>query len=153
MRGFDLSSIYAGGRIVFVSTTLTKATTILPMGLMFIASKGAIEHLVRVLGRDLGERGITVNAIAPGPVDTPLFRDGKPPHMVQWVAQLHPQKRIPMPDEVSSLVTFLAKEDSGWINGQIMHVNGVSCNRPQYHYTMPSIKGSIAIGIRCMKLL
>ena len=116
----------SGGRVIFVSTTLTRATTILPIALVFTASKGAVEHLVRVLSRDLGERGITVNCIAPGPTDTPLFRDGKQPHHVQWIAQLHPQKRIPLPDEISPLVAFLAQKEASWVNGQIIHVNGVS---------------------------
>ncbi|CAL1712623.1 unnamed protein product [Somion occarium] len=114
----------SGSRIIFVSTTLTKATTILPMGLIFAATKGAIEQTVRVLAKDLGERGMTVNAIAPGAVDTPLFREGKPAHLVNWIAQLHPQKRIPVPDEISPIVVFLAKDEAGWINGQTIMVNG-----------------------------
>lgn len=95
------------------------------MGLMYAASKGATEQLVRVLAKDLGQRGITVNAISPGAVDTPLFRAGKTPQMIKWVASLNPQNRIPQPDEISPIVAFLASADAGWINGQIIGVNGV----------------------------
>ncbi len=88
--------------------------------------KGAIEQIVRVLSKDLGARGITVNAISPSAVDTPLFRAGKPPQMIKWIASLNPQNRIPVPDEISPIVAFLAREEAGWINGQIIGVNGVS---------------------------
>lgn len=99
------------------------------MGLLYAASKGAVEQIVRVLSRDLGTRGITVNAIAPGAVDTPLFRAGKPPHMIKWIASLNPQNRIPLPDEISPIVAFLANEEAGWVNGQTIGVNGVRTNR------------------------
>ncbi|KIP08580.1 hypothetical protein PHLGIDRAFT_29477 [Phlebiopsis gigantea 11061_1 CR5-6] len=114
----------AGSRIVFVSTALTRASSILPISLLYAMSKGAVEQLVRVLSQDLGARGITVNAIAPGAVDTPLFRAGKSPHMVKWIASLNPQKRVPVPDEVSPIVAFLASDEAGWINGQTIGVNG-----------------------------
>ncbi|KAI0076340.1 NAD(P)-binding protein [Panus rudis PR-1116 ss-1] len=120
-----LPHLKSGSRIVFTTTTLTRATTILPMSLLFAASKGAVEQFVRVLAKDLGEKGITVNAVAPGAVDTPLFREGKPPQMVNWIAQLHPQKRIPMPHEIAPVVAFLVSDDAGWVNGQTIMVNGV----------------------------
>ncbi|KAF7795321.1 hypothetical protein EIP86_006477 [Pleurotus ostreatoroseus] len=113
-----------GGRIVFVSTALTRASTVLPMGLLFCTSKGAVEQLVRILAKDLGERGITVNAISPGAVDTPLFRAGKPTQMIKWVASLNPQNRIPLPEEISPMVAFLVSEEAQWVNGQIIGVNG-----------------------------
>ena len=104
------------------------------MGLMFCASKGAVEQIVRVLSKDLGQRGSTVNAIAPGAVDTPLFRAGKPPQMMKWIADLNPQRRIPSPDEISPIVAFLASDDASWVNGQTIGVNGVSacCGSPGF---------------------
>ncbi|PSR70954.1 hypothetical protein PHLCEN_2v13176 [Hermanssonia centrifuga] len=113
-----------GSRIVFLSTSLTKASTVLPLAIIYTMCKGAIEQIVRVLSKDLGARGITVNAISPSAVDTPLFRAGKPPQMIKWIASLNPQNRIPVPDEISPIVAFLAREEAGWINGQIIGVNG-----------------------------
>ena len=103
------------------------------MGLLYVMSKGAVEQLVRVLSKDLGARGITVNAVAPGPVDTPLFRAGKPPHMIKWIASMNPQNRIPMPDEISPIIAFLSREESGWVNGQVIGVNGVRKGRLIVH--------------------
>ncbi|KAI0789684.1 short chain type dehydrogenase [Abortiporus biennis] len=113
-----------GGRIIFVSTALTRASTILPMGLILLATKGAVEQIVRVLSKDLGQRGITVNALAPGPFDSPQFRSGKTPQQLAMVAAMHPQKRIPMPEEMTSSVAFLVSDEASWVNGQIFGVNG-----------------------------
>jgi len=116
-----------GSRIIFVSSALTQASYILPMGLLFAATKGSIEQIVRVLAKDLRGKGITVNAIAPGPVDTTSFREGKPVEVIEWVASLHPQKRVPEPQEVVPLVAFLSTDEAGWINGQSIGVNGGYC--------------------------
>ncbi|KAF7340520.1 Short-chain dehydrogenase reductase sdr [Mycena sanguinolenta] len=70
-----------GGRIIFFSTSLTGASTVSPTALVYTATKGAVEQLSRILAKDgsPGAKGITVNTVSPGPVDTPLFRQGKPP--------------------------------------------------------------------------
>lgn len=95
------------------------------MALVFTLTKGAIEQIVRVLAKDLGKRGITVNAIAPGPIDTPIFQDGKTEQVWRSIADQHPQRRIPLPDEITPFVAFLVGDDAGWINGQTIGVNGV----------------------------
>lgn len=111
---------------MFFSTSLTKNTSPPPNYLLYISAKGAVEHLVRILAKDLGSKGITVNAICPGPVDTDLFRNGKTEQQIQFFASMHPQKRIGTPDEVAPVVAFLAKDEAGWVNGQKLFVNGVS---------------------------
>jgi len=114
----------AGGRIIFFSTSVTRASTVLPNYLVYAASKGAIEQFTRVLAKDLGTRGITVNCISPGPTDTELFRKGKTEQQIQFLANLNPQKRIPQPEEIAPAVAFLASPGASWVNGQNLPVNG-----------------------------
>ena len=117
---------YIGGRIIFISTSLTKASAVLPNALAYVASKGAIEQISRVLAKDLGSRGITVNTVSPGPVDTPLFRDGKTEQQIQFIAGLNPSNRLGLPEEIAPTIAFLASPAATWINGQNILVNGVS---------------------------
>jgi 3-oxoacyl-[acyl-carrier protein] reductase len=98
---------------------------VLPIALLFAMSKGALEQMTRVLAKDLGARGMTVNCVAPGPVDTPVFRAGKTPEQMKWIAGLVPQKRLAIPDDISPTVAFLASEEARWINGQTIGVDGV----------------------------
>jgi len=114
----------AGGRIIFVSSSLTKASSVLPNALVYVASKGAVEQISRVLAKDLGSRGITVNTVSPGPVDTPLFREGKTEQQIQFIAGLNPSKRLGAPEEIAPTVAFLASPAATWINGQNILVNG-----------------------------
>jgi len=114
----------AGGRIIFVSSSLTKASTVLPNALVYLASKGAVEQISRVLAKDLGSRGITVNTVSPGPVDTPLFREGKTEQQIQFIAGLNPSNRLGLPEEIAPAVAFLASPAAAWVNGQNISVNG-----------------------------
>jgi 3-oxoacyl-[acyl-carrier protein] reductase len=114
----------AGGRIIFFSSSLTKASSVLPNALVYVASKGAIEQIARVLAKDLGSRQITVNTISPGPVDTALFREGKTEQQIQSIVGLNPQKRLGLPEEIAPAVAFLASPAATWINGQNILVNG-----------------------------
>jgi len=114
----------AGGRVIFLSTSITRASTVLPNSLIYAASKGAVEQFTRVLAKDLGTRGITVNCVSPGPTDTDLFREGKTDQQMQFIANLNPQRRIPRAEEIAPAVAFLASPDASWINGQNLPVNG-----------------------------
>jgi len=116
--------LQAGGRIIFISSYLTKKSTVMPYGLIQASSKGAIEQVARVLSRDLGSRHITVNTVSPGFVDTDLAREGMSAHKLQFVTNLHPQKRLGLPSDIAPLVSFLAGPDAGWISGQNIHING-----------------------------
>ncbi|KAH9940610.1 hypothetical protein B0H21DRAFT_574698 [Amylocystis lapponica] len=114
----------AGGRIILFSTSLTRNSMLTPNYLVYVATKGAVDQITRVLAKELGPRGITVNTVSPGPIDTDMFRDGKTEQVISALAAMHPLKRIGEVDEVSPVVAFLAREDANWVNGQILLVNG-----------------------------
>lgn len=98
----------------------------LPNALVYVATKAAVEQLARVLAKDLGAKGITVNTVLPGPIDTDLFREGKAQQTIDFIANLHPAKRIGLPEEISPVVAFLASPGASWVNGQQIAVNGVN---------------------------
>lgn len=111
-----------GGRIVtFSSTTLALNA---PGYGIYNATKGAVEGLTRVLAKEVGSRGVTVNAVAPGPVETELFLTGKTEAEVQRLAGLSPQHRIGRPVDIANVVSLLVSPQAGWINGQVIRVNG-----------------------------
>jgi 3-oxoacyl-[acyl-carrier protein] reductase len=111
-----------GGRIVNISSAVTRM--MLPGYSIYAASKGAVDQITRVLAKELGSRHITVNAVAPGPVDTELFRDGKSDEQIQQMAQMAALGRIGEVQDIADAVAFLAGDDARWITGQIIHVNG-----------------------------
>jgi 3-oxoacyl-[acyl-carrier protein] reductase len=111
-----------GGRIIaFSSSVLAKS---FPSYGPYIASKAGVEGLVRVLANELRGRKITVNAIAPGPVATELFLDGKTEDQIVQIAKMAPLERIGQPEDIASVVSFLAGPDGGWVNAQVLRANG-----------------------------
>ncbi|ORE89875.1 short chain dehydrogenase [Aurantimonas sp. 22II-16-19i] len=111
-----------GGRIVSVSTSVVGMK--LPVYGVYAAIKAAIETLTPILAKELGPRGISVNAVAPGPVETELFLSGKSDEQVAAMAAMNPFKRIGRPEEIAGVVAFLAGPDGGWVNGQTIRANG-----------------------------
>jgi 3-oxoacyl-[acyl-carrier protein] reductase len=111
-----------GGRIVnFSSTTLALN---LPGYAIYNATKAAVEAFTHVFAKELRGRNITVNAVAPGPIATSLFLDGKTEEQIQNFAKMPPLQRLGQPDDIASVVAFLAGADAGWVNGQILRANG-----------------------------
>jgi 3-oxoacyl-[acyl-carrier protein] reductase len=112
----------SGGRIiVFSSSVLAKS---FPGYGAYIASKAGVEALVHVLANELRGLNITVNAVAPGPVATDLFLKGKSEDQVKDLAKLSPLERLGEPDDIANAVAFLAGPDGGWVNSQVIRVNG-----------------------------
>jgi 3-oxoacyl-[acyl-carrier protein] reductase len=111
-----------GGRIVnFSSTTLALN---MPGYAIYNATKAAVEAFTHVFAKELRGRNITVNAVAPGPIATSLFLDGKTEEQIQTFAKMPPLQRLGQPDDIASVVAFLAGPDAGWVNGQILRANG-----------------------------
>ncbi len=114
--------MHKGGRIINLSSTVTNL--ILPSYGIYAASKGAVEQITRVLARELGGKGITVNGVSPGPTDTELFRHGKTEEQITNMAQLAAFGRLGEPRDIADVVAFLASEEARWITGQNIRVNG-----------------------------
>jgi 3-oxoacyl-[acyl-carrier protein] reductase len=111
-----------GGRIVnFSSTTLALN---MPGYGVYNATKAAVEAFTHVFAKELRGRNITVNAVAPGPVATSLFLDGKTEEQIRTFAKMPPLQRLGQPEDIASVVSFLAGPDAGWVNGQVLRANG-----------------------------
>jgi 3-oxoacyl-[acyl-carrier protein] reductase len=111
-----------GGRVVNFSSSLV-GTKVETYGL-YTATKAAVEALTGILAKELRGRNIAVNAVAPGPVATEMFLDGKTPELIDFFAKMAPMERLGTPDDIAGLVSFLAGPDGGWVNGQVLRANG-----------------------------
>lgn len=90
----------------------------------YSCTKGGVDMLTRLLAAELGESGVTANAVAPIPVDTPMIRQVHGPKDRElWHAQT-PIRRYAQPEEVAAAVCFLASDAAGFINGHILNVDG-----------------------------
>ena len=95
----------------------------------YCASKGAVHQLTRAMALDHVERGLRINAVAPGEVDTPMLASHRPePPTAEDLQALAdatiPMKRLAQPDEIASVVVFLASPAASYITGEIVHVDG-----------------------------
>ncbi|KAM0816421.1 hypothetical protein AB5N19_02223 [Seiridium cardinale] len=115
-----------GGRIIFISTGIAKNSAVPAPYALYSSSKGAVEQITRVLSKELGAKGITVNAVAPGPTATELFMEGKPEAMIKGIQAQSPFNRLGDPSEVANVVAFIASPESAWVSGQIIGANGAS---------------------------
>lgn len=111
-----------GGRIVNFSTSVV-GTRVETYG-VYVATKAAIEGLTMILAKELRGRSITVNAVAPGPIATDLFFNGKSQEVVDRLTRMSPLERLGTPQDVAATVSFLVGPDGSWINGQTLRPNG-----------------------------
>ncbi|MBX4959204.1 SDR family oxidoreductase [Rhizobium lentis] len=111
-----------GGRIINFSTSVVGLK--LETYGVYAATKAAVETLTAIMAKEMRGRNITVNAIAPGPVGTDLFLNGKPEELIARMAKMNPLERLGAPEDIAAAVAFLAGPDGGWINGQTVRANG-----------------------------
>lgn len=107
-----------------INTTWVTAYKGSPNLLDYSATKGASGAFTRLLSQGLAERHIRVNAVAPGPIWTPLIPSTFPAEKVETLASNVPLKRAGQPEEVAPSYVFLASDDASYMTGQMLHPNG-----------------------------
>lgn len=119
-----IPQINAGGRIINISSGTTRFAH--PGYSMYASMKGAIEVFTKYLAKELGQKGIGANVVAPGPVETD-FNNGvirNNPKIKGVLSAMSPLGRVGAADDIGSVVAFLCTEDAKWINGQRIEVSG-----------------------------
>ena len=113
-----------GGRIVNISSGLARFS--IPGSSAYASVKGAVEVLTRYLAKELGPRGIVVNTVAPGAIETDfsggMVRDN--PEVNRQVANMTALGRVGQPDDIGPMIAALLSDDNRWINGQRIEVSG-----------------------------
>jgi NAD(P)-dependent dehydrogenase (short-subunit alcohol dehydrogenase family) len=119
-----LKLINDGGRIINLSTGLARFST--PGYAAYASMKGAIETLTRYQAKELGVRGIAVNTVAPGAIETDfgggVVRDNE--QLNKMIAGVTALGRVGLPDDIGGVVAFLCTEDARWINAQRIEASG-----------------------------
>ncbi|WP_252729055.1 SDR family oxidoreductase [Aliiglaciecola lipolytica] len=111
-----------GGRVINFSTSVVGLK--LENYGVYAATKSAVETLTAIMAKEMLGKYIRVNAVAPGPTATELFLNGKSDELIDRMAKINPLGRLGTPDDIASVVSFLASTDGGWINGQVIRANG-----------------------------
>ncbi|MBK3572303.1 SDR family oxidoreductase [Streptomyces sp. MBT65] len=114
------------GRIVNISSSSAQSGQ--PFMTHYVAAKSAVNGLTKALALELGPQGITVNAVPPGFIDTPMLRRSEERHLLGGTVEEHiqrtPVRRVGRPEDIAAACAFLASEEAGYITGQILGVNG-----------------------------
>jgi len=111
-----------GGRIVNISSGLARVS--MPGTSAYASAKGAIEVLTRYLARELGPRGITVNTVAPGAIETDFSMLRNKPDVQKRVAEMTALGRTGVPDDIGPMIASLLSSENRWVNGQRIEVSG-----------------------------
>ncbi|MHB8209011.1 SDR family NAD(P)-dependent oxidoreductase [Mucilaginibacter sp.] len=119
-----LPLINDGGRIINLSSGLARFSN--PGYAAYASMKGGIETLSKYMAKELGARGIAVNVVAPGAIETDfgggMVRDNK--QINDYIASVTALGRVGLPDDIGGVVSFLCTEDAKWVNGQRIEVSG-----------------------------
>ncbi len=114
------------GRIVNISSSSAQGGQ--PLMTHYVASKAGVIGFTKALALELGPRGITVNTIPPGFIDTPMLRGserkGRLGEGVEHHASLTPVRRVGRPEDIAAACAFLVREEASYITGQVIGVNG-----------------------------
>jgi 2-hydroxycyclohexanecarboxyl-CoA dehydrogenase len=114
------------GRIVNISSSSTHSGQ--PYMSAYVAAKSAVNGLTKSLALEYGPAGITVNAVPPGFIDTPMLRTAEERGRLGATIEEHiartPVRRVGKPEDIAAAVAFLVSEEAGYITGQILGVNG-----------------------------
>ena len=114
------------GRIVNISSSSAHSGQ--PYMAHYVAAKSAVNGLTKALALELGPAGITVNAVPPGFIDTPMLRRSEARNLLGGTVEEHiqrtPVRRVGRPEDLAAICAFLASEEAGYITGQIIGVNG-----------------------------
>lgn len=110
------------GRIINISSSTSRL--MMPGYAVYSATKSAVEQMTRVFAKEIGSKGITVNAVLPGPIKTELFLNGKSDELINRIASLSAFNRIGEVEDIIPIILFLSGNDSQWITGQNIGING-----------------------------
>ena len=111
-----------GGRVVSFSSSVVGLYA--PTYGVYAATKAGVEAMTHIFSKEMRGRRISVNAVAPGPTDTPLFTEDKTKEQIEGIAKASPMERLGEPVDIANVVSFLVGPDGGWVNGQVLRVNG-----------------------------
>ncbi len=109
----------AGGSIIFIGSRV--ASVGIPLRAHYTATKAGLVGLTRALAKELGPRGLRVNVVAPGPIET---EEPTPPAVLERYQKLIPLGRLGNPDDIAGVVAFLASDLSRFVNGETINVDG-----------------------------
>lgn len=115
------SKLADNGNIINISSSTVKL--MLPTYAIYSATKAAVEQITRVFSKEVG-RGISVNALAPGPTETTLFLKGKTAQFIEQLSTMNAFNRLAQPIDIAQVALFLASEESKWVSGQVIGANG-----------------------------
>jgi NAD(P)-dependent dehydrogenase (short-subunit alcohol dehydrogenase family) len=111
------------GSVINVAST-TGAHDACAHAVAYVSSKGGVTLLTRAMAVDHARQGVRVNAICPGPTDTPMLRNALTPEQLEAFAKTFPMGRLGRPEELAGAAVFLASDDASFVTGALLYVDG-----------------------------